>query len=163
MLSLSEFGKHRLGKDGLNYWCKECNRERTREWSKTASGIYTTLKAQSKFWNRENIDITRQDFIDWYNAQTKQCVYCGIKEQDLHKVGDTHNNKLDRLTIDRKDNERGYSIDNIVLACHRCNGTKSDLFSYEIMKEIAQKYIKPMWDAQLYHSLPTSMIKEGNR
>ena len=51
--------------------------------------------------------------------------------------------KIRRLTVDRKDNDKGYSLDNMVLACHRCNSIKGDWFSYDEMKEIAEKYMIP--------------------
>jgi len=50
-----------------------------------------------------------------------------------------------RLTIDRIDNNFGYKINNIVLACGRCNLIKSNFFSSKEMKEIGQKYVKTKW------------------
>ena len=41
-----------------------------------------------------------------------------------------------RFSIDRKKNGIGYSLDNIVLACSRCNSIKSDYFTEEEMLKI---------------------------
>jgi len=46
---LSEFGKHRHCKDGLNPECKECGRKRAKEYSKTPAGIYSKMKGRETF------------------------------------------------------------------------------------------------------------------
>jgi hypothetical protein len=33
--------------------------------------------------------------------------------------------------LDRKDNALGYSVDNCVVCCHRCNDAKSNGYDYE--------------------------------
>ena len=43
-------------------------------------------------------------------------------------MSDSMNSKAKRLTIDRLDNSRGYSLDNIVWCCYRCNAIKGDFF-----------------------------------
>lgn len=149
MLPITEFGRHKLGIDGLNYWCKDCNREHSAEWRKTPSGIYTSIKGRQKFDNKTKyfrpFEISREQFIEWYNFQLKQCSYCDIPENLLNKVGDVYNDQILRLTIDCKDNVEGYKLDNIVLACKRCNSIKSDVLSFSEMREFAQKYLKPKW------------------
>jgi len=40
--------------------------------------------------------------------------------------------------LDRKDNARGYALDNVVVACDACNRVKSDIFSFEQMMEIGR-------------------------
>ena len=49
-------------------------------------------------------------------------------------------NNLNHLTIDRMDNSSGYSMDNIVIACRRCNTVKGGWFTYSEMIEIADRY-----------------------
>jgi len=51
------------------------------------------------------------------------CVYCG----DSRKLSE----------VDRKDSQRGYTLDNVVPACRRCNTIKNNVVSYEEMKFIA--------------------------
>ena len=58
------------------------------------------------------------------------CEYCEITEELwLSKYKRT-------LEIDRKNNDKGYGLDNITWACHRCNVIKNNLLSYQEMKEI---------------------------
>lgn len=141
-------------KDGHNSWCKACCRGISKRHRLTASGVYSALKGRTTF-RRKNVNryssyhpltISRGDFIDWYNTQERKCAYCDLDESELDKIKDVYNDrKSDRLTIDCKTNSRGYSKGNLVLACKRCNTMKSDILSYEEMREIGQKYIKPKW------------------
>lgn len=149
--TLSEFGRHRITPDGLAHWCKKCNCERQKKYKKTPSGIYTILKAQTKFWGKPPEMLTREEFHVWYEKEPKFCVYCGIKEEDLSKIKDTVNNRVFRLTIDRKDSNQGYIIENIVLSCRRCNYIKCDIFTAEEMFEIGRKYVAPKWARMLGH------------
>jgi len=149
MLPLTEFTKHGQTKDGLNCWCKECSNARAKEFRSTPSGVYTQVKGRVKFYKTKPFKITRREFIKWYEPLEKSCAYCGVHEENLQELNDSHNNKALRLSIDCIDNDLGYIRGNLVLACLRCNGIKSDLLSHEAMREIGQKHIKPIWDKKL--------------
>jgi hypothetical protein len=94
-------------------------------------------------------EITAREFNEWILKESRTCHYCGVQEQQLseHK-----RNKQRRLTIDRKDNSQGYKLDNICLACFRCNSTKSNFFSYENWMKIAVEMIRPRLEE--YHGMP---------
>jgi 5-methylcytosine-specific restriction endonuclease McrA len=47
------------------------------------------------------------------------------------------------MTIDRKDNAKGYEPDNVVACCFNCNRIKGSFFSADEMKFIAENLIKP--------------------
>lgn len=146
---LSAFSKHRNTKDGYAYHCKECNKKRSREWRITPSGIFTTLKSQSKFFNKGDVGFTRERFIVWYDTQPKFCAYCDLPEKYMKAVNDDWNNRMHRLEIDRINNELGYIEENVVLACPRCNMIKSDYFTFEEMRRIGQNFVKPKWMREL--------------
>jgi hypothetical protein len=103
-------------------------------WRYTIKGIYFHLKNKSKRRNIE-FNITKEDFIRWYNNQEKKCCYCNRTEKEV--INDA-NQKSYRLTYDRKDNNKGYTIDNIILACYRCNMIKSAEFTFEQMLKIGK-------------------------
>lgn len=106
---------------------------------KSASGIYTSLKKTLKLkFGTVELKFNREDFIKWYESQNKECVYCKIKEEKLSTdfIQSKRFNK--RLTIDRVDNDAGYEINNIVLACHKCNQIKNNLFTYDEMLQIGK-------------------------
>lgn len=155
---LSEFSKHRLSKDGLAHWCKECNRKRSKAFRASPSGIYTLLKGRQTYARThigkkdrgyhltiKPLTISRGEFVVWYNFQSKFCAYCGISESFLGDTGDKYNDKNKRLSVDCMDNELGYSLGNLVLACSRCNSIKSDFFTHEEMLEIGRLHVSPKW------------------
>ena len=93
--------------------------------------------------------MTKEEFVEWYNVQKKKCVYCKVEERYLKQLNGPLYKRASRLTIDCVDNDTGYCIDNIVLACDRCNVIKSNVFTHHEMLEIGEKYLKPKWMNEL--------------
>ncbi len=151
--SLLEFSKHRGTKDGLCHICRECSRTRSKAFRDTPSGMYTLIKGRVKFINKyknyHSLNMTREEFVEWYNSQEKNCIYCGLSEENLQNVPDGFNNNSKRLTIDCKDAKRGYSLDNIVLACWRCNILKGNILTFDEMMYVGQNFIKSKWESAL--------------
>jgi len=143
---ISEFTKHSQAKDGLSSWCKKCCVERSRVFRRTPSGIYTTFKARETFYKNKPVKISREEFIEWYNDEPKVCAYCGIPEEYAYLMKEKYHGLTDRLSIDCKDNDAGYLKGNLALCCDRCNFSKSNVFTYEEMKEIGEKYVRPKWE-----------------
>lgn len=74
-------------------------------------------------------DIT---FLQWKTlVLNKVCIYCQGK---LPKSG---------CGLDRKDNDIGYLLDNVVPCCGSCNRLKSDILSFDEMIEVT-KLLKKM-------------------
>lgn len=98
-----------------------------------ASKMISTYKCLDKQRNFNLCDIT----IDWMieNIFRKKCVYCG----DTSKLG-----------CDRKDNNKGHTIDNVVPCCYTCNTVRNNNFSYEEMLVLGDtiKKIKEMRDSK---------------
>lgn len=153
---LSAFSKHRLSKDGHAYQCKECNSTRAKAWRGTPIGIYTNIKGRANYLNKKKparfkpVLVTQDEFVEWYTKQDRICAYCSILEDDLWILREHFDNRVYRLTVDNKDNKLGYSLENMVLACERCNFIKGNLFSFEQMREIGQKYVRPIWEEIKY-------------
>ena len=151
----SQFYNHKNTRDGLDCWCKTCSYENSRRWAVTPSGVYTRLKSRTKHYAKTQsykakpFNMERQEFIEWYNAHPRTCIYCEIPEKDLGLIKDGHNN-TPFLTVDCKDNESGYNLENIVLCCYRCNSLKSNVFTFEEMKIIGRVFIKPKWEKLKY-------------
>ena len=81
----------------------------------------------------------KTEFMFWYDNQEKKCHYCKrILDEILADTEDSLNRRVRRLSIDRIDNSKGYTIDNIVLCCFRCNYTKSDFFTEKEMLKIGK-------------------------
>lgn len=146
---LSEFGKHRLSYDGHAYRCKECARKHSKVYRKTPAGIYQLIKGRERFYKQKPFSLIREEFVEWYNNQPKNCVYCDIPEAYLYLLQEHYGDITDRLTIDCKDNKVGYQLDNLTLSCNKCNITKNNVLTFDEMMYVGQNFIKPKWQAFL--------------
>jgi len=107
---------------------------------------YSVMKQRAE---KSNLPIaSKEAILNWYEYSIKKCVYCDMPEEIWETFYRGYHNKFS-LTIDRKDNLGGYTIDNIVFACGMCNVIKTNVLSCEEMKEIGQKYIKPRWQQKI--------------
>jgi len=121
---------------------QEKRREYRLKYNQSPRGIYSGLRNRGK----EKVQITREEFVEWYRQQEKKCYYCGISEELFKKIKKFHKSRsYRRLEIDRKDSSQPYKLGNIVLACRLCNAVKNEILTEKEMKKIAQKYIKPKW------------------
>ncbi len=99
---------------------------------------------QTKYYNvkgnaeRRNIqfNISKVDFLNIIKKYKGNCEYCGVKTI-ISKKWD-----LKTMSIDRKDNNKGYSKGNIVICCYLCNSIKHKIFTFEDMKCIIGPLIK---------------------
>ena len=152
-LPLSAFHNDKKMKDGLAFYCRECVSEYGKKYSVTPNGIYNGLKGLQRYYVKRRHHrakpflITRKDFVEWYENEPKICHYCGIPEEILNDTGDRLNSRMLRFTVDCMDNDKGYVLGNIVLACNRCNFMKSDYLTYEEMLFYAKTYVTPKWKA----------------
>jgi len=154
--SLSEFWKEKSRSQGYSPTCKNCSKARQRsEWKRFGMQpvrMYQRLQQltlgsrSKKNYVQHKLLINKEEFIEWYNKQKKQCVYCGLNLEEFLKIKKYLNKfmqKTNRFGIDRKNNNLPYHEDNIVLCCAQCNSLKGYLFSYIEFKEIVKKHIKP--------------------
>ena len=142
---LDKYHVDRSARLGVKTYCKTCSNTRRRKDAVRSLEIYhekysgTPLqKYRSIVSNaprrRIDVNITCEDFCNWYSAQENTCSYCGR----ILIQGKRGN---DGLTIDRIDNNIGYELGNILLCCWRCNVVKGWWFSHKEMTEIANKYL----------------------
>lgn len=72
-----------------------------------------------------------EDFVLWWIITPDVCYYCGGEMKKVHEKGNI-------ISIDRKDNNVGYVIENMVKACFVCNDTKGQYFTEDQMKKMAK-------------------------
>lgn len=115
--------------------------ESTNKWRCTLNGIYISLKNRK----RNDFDLNKEEFIKWYENQDKKCSYCNLTLEEIRKLPSPYNRKngLTKYSIDRKDNDIGYTIDNITLCCFTCNTIKNNFLTYEEMLKIGKEIIEP--------------------
>ncbi len=152
---IKDFYKCQSQDDRHTPYCKECvklikllckkakpdyyrayAREYHHRYKKTTQGRCSRLRNRALSVGI-SFEISNKDFILWFEGQPKTCHYCGQALESGN--GST---TINSLNIDRKDNLRGYTLDNIVLACRRCNCIKGNWLTYQQMREIAQKYFQ---------------------
>ena len=103
-------------------------------WRQTAPGVYCMLRASAKK-RMVPFEIEKEAFFEWYQNETKKCVYCDMVPEEIR---DYRGHDALRLTVDRKDPNSGYSLGNIVLACPICNTVKNNILTYAQMLEVGK-------------------------
>jgi 5-methylcytosine-specific restriction endonuclease McrA len=112
---------------------KEQVKQLAKQYHNCPTGIYIIIKNNAKKRNIK-INISKEDFINWYNSQKQECYYCKRTLSEIKK--DKHYSKTQRLTIDRINNNKDYNLNNIVLACWICNSVKSKIFNKKEMLKL---------------------------
>lgn len=97
--------------------------------------IYRSYRNKARIYNRE-FSIS----IDEFKKITSQnCNYCNCEPYKIarnkYKTGETLYNGLDRVN-----NNGGYTLDNIVACCERCNRAKLEMGHQEFLEWIAKVY-----------------------
>jgi hypothetical protein len=107
--------------DRAEVTCEECLADQPVPVERWATWVCSEIRIDGR---RRGCELVPQDVIDvrWQ----KPCHYCGA-ELPLHIVG-----------LDRVDNARGYTRDNIVPCCALCNDAKGHLLSYDEFKAAMQ-------------------------
>lgn len=121
--------------------CKDCQR------------FYNLSENASKPRKRgrtPNLAISKSEFLAWSRAGKRKCVYCGVTEPELAKVGIKTQIGLElaALGVDRVNNDGDYTKDNIELCCFPCNKAKGNVFSRDEMAIIGAA-IRQVWDIRL--------------
>lgn len=94
--------------------------------------------------NKNKKICSEKSFIAWYESQNKQCYYCKIPEELLEKLSWGNQLHRKRLSIDRKNNDIGYIVKNIVLSCMICNTAKMNVLNEIEMLSIGLN-VKKVW------------------
>lgn len=131
--AVTEFWPATTGKYNSN--CKPCANQRRNAWYKSASGKHHIAKmnlaplrkfARLRYDARKRgvaVELTKDQFL---SIVRENCHYCGYPLEDYGHG------------LDRMDNAKGYSLDNVVPCCNRCNRVKAEYFTYDEMIEVGR-------------------------
>ena len=88
--------------------------------------------------------------IDFISEMEINVIIAGQKKMILSRYGGKFyggRTRGKKLEVDRRDNEKGYTLENCVLACSICNNAKSDKFTGEEFKKVG-KSIEQIWSSR---------------
>jgi len=136
---VSVFYKHVQTADGWHSWCKACCREgsiksREKKYSSFESRIKTFLRCckVSAIKRGHEFSLTADDLRKAWDMQGGLCAYTGIPMT-------TQANLPHSVSVERVDNDIGYTEANTVLVCKAINAMKSDLDAklfYDMCKSV---------------------------
>jgi hypothetical protein len=116
---LGKTDKYRIMKQ--DYYLRNKDRIKDYRVSKKSDIVQRYYRGKGEVKRRDrNFSITLEEYR---NIMTNVCHYC----DNIVNTG---------LALDRKDNNKDYTIDNVVVCCNRCNTLKRDLLSYEEMLKL---------------------------
>jgi len=113
----SEFNKDKQKKSGFYSYCKECRnqfyqdniesiKKREKQYALTPKGKYMQYKHRAKHRSIE-FSLTFEEFYSYWE---EPCDYC--------------NTPIETIGLDRMDNSKGYTPENVISCCRSCNRKK---------------------------------------
>ena len=120
------------------------NRRQTEAWRDRTSRYkakhplgqkFASMKCTAKK-RKVEFAMTRTTFEKWWNETLANCEYCGIPEKYIPLAFPGAPKHLLNLSVDRRDNQYGYGVGNLVKACCFCNAAKGAVFTFEEAKKI---------------------------
>lgn len=116
---------------------------------KDISGSYFRRVRDGAISRLMSFDITIKDVWDIYESQNRKCALSGIDIVFWPNINEATENQT--ASIDRIDNSKGYTKDNIQIVHKRANNIKHNMTEEEL------KY----WVYHMYHNLKPSAIYDG--
>ena len=113
---------------GICFDCTVSGR-RLRPYESTYNAVSGRVDSDAK----KLVSISYEEFLEF--VEIKNCHYCG-HEVEWNEYRNHHAGKTGCSNLDRINSALGYSKDNIVVCCSRCNYFKSSYVSYEAMMKI---------------------------
>jgi len=120
---IDDFGKQKANRDGLKLQCKRCNNLRSAAYKKTKSGLVANIYSSQLGSSR-----SRGHSVPKYTlGELRIWIFSKIEFGPLYqKWVESDYNKNLSPSIDRKDDKKGYSFDNIQLMTWGENKAKAE-------------------------------------
>ena len=78
--------------------------------------------------------LSKEEFLD---IVTRPCIYCGAERTQIQRKNDKRRNGSFEYTgIDRYDTTKGYTVENCVPCCTKCNRIKLDMEAGEMLEQL---------------------------
>jgi hypothetical protein len=121
-LPLNFFANKLSAKDGKASWCKSCTITRTLQ-SRKEKPLRHRFNSSKSVAKRKGLE-WNLSFSEFSLLTEKECFYC---EKPLNDI-------VAGSGLDRIDNERGYTLDNVLPCCGNCNKTRNNIYTVEETK-----------------------------
>ena len=126
--SRDKFAKDKNRKDGLFCYCKKCSLVLAKSYSRTKDGVVTIIYASQKNSSKKRIherpSYTKQELKNWlYSKELFHKLFNDWEDSDFKK-------NL-KPSVDRIDDDIGYTMENIQLTTWEENNTKGTISSYK--------------------------------
>ena len=119
-----DFNKNSKKDSGRMYTCKECHNQQMHEYNSTYDGCVKSLLSDGKSHAKtrgkrgrigaSEFTLTKKDIKEMFKKQQGLCHHFKSKLK-FTRCGD-------KVSLERLDNDKGYTADNCVLACKMANG-----------------------------------------
>lgn len=101
-------------------------------------GVILNNYKQSAKRHKRDFFLSRDEFVA---IITSDCYYCGLRPNTEKKAPNTFDKSFLYNGIDRVDNLKGYTLENCVPCCTKCNFFKRDIHQEEFLEMIKNIYL----------------------
>jgi len=126
----TEFHKNNYNKNNIRSDCIKCCKEKSLKYYSTENGfmskLYSSMKDRTKVTKRSMahvVELSLKEFLEEWEKHKKKhgmtCCYTGVQLDFIKKKG-----RGTQVSVDRLDNNIGYTKDNIVFCSSRANFEK---------------------------------------
>lgn len=121
---LADFAKNKSRPSGIDHLCAPCRATYVAVKIRTPAYRFSRAKAIVKKRKKYSWELTEDEYCQLIALP---CTYCGFPTYDATGIG-----------LDRIDNTKGYSPDNVLPCCGECNRIRSNFYTVPEMKLIGK-------------------------
>lgn len=126
-----------------------CDRKRVQDLFDSSKSERDDIAKLKALYSRKQYQqrVSFQKFLEYYNGLERVCFYCSITEAEIKQLSERRKiytkrskNRGKSLELERIEPNESYdNLENLRLACFWCNNAKSDEFTAEEFRPIANK------------------------
>ena len=119
-------------------FCRKCNPGFAGKRHRVGGKLKRPFESRYMSWTKDAkhpVEIAYEEYVELAKTNP-ECHYCGVIinwNLHIHSKGDKNTQSSN---LDRKDCGKGYTLENVVVCCPRCNWAKSNRFTYQEWKQV---------------------------
>lgn len=114
--------------------CIDCQHYSNLVKKKTGGGVFFSL----------------EEFLSWRRGRERKCSYCGCDGEKLYKLNIANvrtGKRYEVIGVDRVNNAKPYTLDNIIPCCGPCNSVRGGILTYEEMVSLGPS-LRKIWEGR---------------